>query len=61
MSAAASQREKKISRHYKIGQLAMFKEIIGVYRENIGKQEMTQSEKNRGQGGVKCCSMWWSH
>ena len=29
--------------YYKIGKLAMFKEIIGVYCENSGKQEMTQS------------------
>jgi len=30
----------------------MFKDIIGVYRENSGKQEMTQSGENVG-GGVK--------
>jgi len=28
----------------------MFKGIIGVYRENSGKQEMTQSGENMGGG-----------
>jgi len=36
--------EKKIRRHYKIGKLAMFKELIGVYCEKSGKKEMTQIE-----------------
>jgi len=52
-SAPASQK-KKIRRQYKIGQLAMFNGIIGVYRENSGRQEM-----GRG-GGLKYFSMWWS-
>jgi len=38
-SAAASQRGKEVCRHYKICQLAMFKELIGVYRENSEKKK----------------------
>jgi hypothetical protein len=57
-SATASQ-GKKIRRHYKIGQLAMFKEIIGVYRKNSWEKEMTRMEKN--SGGFKCCSILWSN
>ena len=30
----------------------MFKEIIGIYRENSGKQEMTQNAKNRAELNV---------
>jgi len=32
VSSCITEREKKIRRHYKIGKLAMFKEMIGVYR-----------------------------
>ena len=42
VSSCITERKTSVATN-KISQLAMFKEIIGVYRENSWKQEMTQS------------------